>query len=347
MPQSPPLPSRLLPFLVFFVLVLTLFPLLSVTTVRAAKFTATQYQPHLEIYQDYPLSPFSVPYRAYWGYRTSYYHPRYWFAGAGVGIGPGIILGVGNRWRAYPWGGGWSGPQGYSASNLYNLYCRPYYRPGRTWCYPYRPGSLWRPGQDYIAAGKPAWGRQPWMVTRGFTGRVFTLGRSNLHNRPGVPDKLPGRPAGVIQVHPAPDKAPIQTATRAPATGPAGAAWAKPWKGGGPIVMDTRRAARPSTHVIPPPANSSTQRLDSSRRTPPPANIARDRASSWYRGGPRARKYRRYWKVDPRRGRYFKRFGGRRFRGGIAAGRGYISAGRGFRGGHGRGTFRGGGFRGR
>jgi hypothetical protein len=324
-------------------LVLTLFPLLSVTTVHATKFTVTQYQPHFKIYQDYPLSPFSGPYRGYWVYRPSYYHPKYWFVGAGLGIGPGIILGVGNRWRAYPGGVGWWGPWGYPSSNFY---CTPYYGTVRPCCYPYQQGSFWRAGRGYIVAGKLKRRWQPRIVPWRFNNRNFILGRSKSRHRPGIADAPVEQPAAVIKVRTAPGRAPIQTATRLPVTGPAQAAWAKPWKEGGPIVMDTRRAARPSIRVVPPPSSSSTQRLDSSRRTSLPANIARGGASSWYRGGPRARKYRRYWKVDPRRGRYFKGFGGRRFWGGIAAGRGYISAGRGFRGGHGRGGFRGGGFRG-
>jgi hypothetical protein len=336
MPQTPPRPYQLLACLVLFALVAAVLLLLLTDSAPAGKFIATENQPQVVRYQDYTLSPFYVPYSGYWGYRPSVYHPGSWFRGATFGIGTGpIIAGVNQRW-AHPWVGVGGSPWGYSSYN----------RLGTPWRYPYQPWGDYRPGIGYLDAGKPAWGRQSRRGTRGGIGRDFTLGRSNFHNRQGVPYKLAGKPAVVIKPPPRQGLVPPRTAARLPATRPAGAAWAKPWQEGGPVVMDTHRAARPVTRVVPPPSAGSPGRLDVSRRTSPPVTVDDNRSSSWYRGAPQARKYYRYRKVDPWTGGYFKRFGGREFRGGIPAGRGYISAGREFKGGHGRGGFSGGGFRG-
>jgi hypothetical protein len=346
MPQTPPRPYQLLACLVLFALVAAVLLLLLTDSAPAGKFMVTENQPQVVRYQDYTLSPFYVPYSGSWGYRPSVYYPGYSFTGVTVDIGIGpVVVGVNRRWT-YPWGGVGGSPWGYSSINLPNLYWRPYYM-GSPWRSPYRSWGPWRPGQGYLVAGKPAWGRQLWRGTRGGRKRDFISTQPNLAHRPGMANQLDGRPVIVSKPPPGQGLVPPRTAARLPATRPAGAAWAKPWREGGPVVMDTHRAARPVIRVVPPPSAGSPGRLDVSRRTSPPVTVDDNRSSSWYRGAPQARKYYRYRKVDPWTGGYFKRFGGREFRGGIPAGRGYISAGRGFKGGHGRGGFRGGGFRGR
>jgi hypothetical protein len=306
----------------------------------AGKFIGTENQPQLVRYQDYPLSPFSVPYSGYWGNRPSVYHPGSWFRGATFGIGTGpIIVGVNQRW-AHPWGGVWGSPWGYSSISLPNLYWRPYFILGSPWRSPYQPWGRWRSGQGYIAAGKPAWGRQPWRGNRGGISRDFVSGQPNLAHRPGVVNQLDERPVVVSKPPPGQGLAPPRTAAKLPATRPAGATWAKPWQEGGPVVLDTHRARRPAIRVLPPPSPGSPQHLDASRRTSPPVTVDDNLSSSWYRGARQARKFYRYRQIQPQTAPRFEGFAGR---GRISAGQEFRRGSFGFRG----GGFRGGGFRGR
>lgn len=335
MPQTPPRPYQLFARLMLFVLLVSVLPLFLTASASAAKFIVTENQPQVVQYQHYTISPFYVPYSGYWGYRPFVYYPAPWFTGFTVSIGTGpIIAGVNQRW-AYPWGGVWGSPWSYPSLIPPAPSWRPYYLLSSPWRSPYRPWGHWRAGQGFIAAGKPAWGRQPWRGNRGGISRDFVSGRPNLDHRPGLASQQEGRPVIISKPPPGQGMVPPRTASR-----PAGAAWGKPWQKGGPVVMDTHRPDRPSIRVIPPPPGSP-RHLDASRRIPPPPIVDTNRPPQYYypeyRGVQRARKFYRYGEIQPLIAPRFEGF----------VGRGRISAGQGGRSGFRGGGFRGGGFRGR
>ena len=360
MPQKLRSPYPFCSGLVLLILVGITLPLLCEGEIQAATFTATHYQPPSLIYQGYRLGLQDGLHWVHQSYGFAYCHPGDWLVVINGDIGTGISSRGQAWWLASPRCGGWH-PWGYSFKNaISTTYCPPLSRQSRLWRDHHQPWGRWRPYRGYIAATKlyegltPSWGRQPWVEPRSFTGRDSILNQPNLQDQPARAQKLAGKPTAAIQVQPDQDPAQPRKTGRLPAASSAGAAWAKPWKEGGPIVMDTRRSAPPTIDVTPPPAQSSPRRLDTAREISPRPVLDADQfshdASIWYSKEPWVWQYYRHRRIYPQTLHPFQHFGETGIRRGLPAGRGIISTDPSFRGGrsgHRGGGFRGGGFRGR